>query len=91
LELAGGDSPYRPPEPNEDYAGLLISLSRQEHPDTAAYADPEIVWRMNKEHHAGLLVKSPSAARVRDLLDSYSQRFERDFYAYLAPKDKPTS
>jgi biotin carboxylase len=91
IELAGGDSPYRPPDPKQDYAGLLISLARQEHPDTSAYSDPEIVWRMNKEHHAGLLVKSPSAGRVRELLGSYSQRFERDFYAYIAPKDKPTA
>lgn len=90
LEVAGGDSPYRPPEPKQDYAGLLVSLARQEHPDTAAYTDPEIVWRMDKEHHAGLLVKSPSAGRVQALLGSYSQRFERDFYAYIAPKDKPS-
>jgi biotin carboxylase len=91
LELAGGNSEYRPPEPRQDYAGLLVSLARQEYPDTSAYTDPEIVWRMNKEHHAGLLVKSPSAERVQDLLRSYSQRFEQDFYAYIAPQDKPTS
>jgi hypothetical protein len=85
LEVAGGDSPYRPPEPRQDYAGLLISLARQEHPDTSAYTDPEIVWRLHKDHHAGLLVKSPSAARVQELLASYSHRFEQDFYAYIAP------
>jgi hypothetical protein len=91
LELAGGDSPYRPPEPRQDYAGLLVSLARQEHPDTSAYADPEIVWRMHKQHHAGLLVQSPSARRVQELLGSYAQRFERDFYAYIAPQEKPTN
>ena len=42
---------------------------RQEHPDTSAYNDPEIVWRMNeKKHHVGLIVKSPDAARVEQLV-----------------------
>ena len=89
LEVAGGKTPYRPPEPRQDYAGLLVSLARQERPDTSAYNDPEIAWRMNREHHVGLIVKSPHAARVRELLDSYAQRVERDFYASAPPKDKP--
>jgi len=91
LEIAGGDAPYHPPEPRPDYAGLLVSLARQEHPDTSAYTDPEIVWRMDKDHHVGLMVKSPSIGRVQELLDSYARRFEQDFFAYIAPKDKPTS
>ena len=47
----------------KDSAGLLVSLARQEHPDTSAYNDPEIVWRMDeKKHHVGLIVKSSDAA-----------------------------
>ncbi|HLK69580.1 MAG TPA: ATP-grasp domain-containing protein [Bryobacteraceae bacterium] len=91
LEVAGGGAPYRPPEARQDYAGLLVSLARQEHPDTSAYTDEEIVWRMNRDHHVGLLVKSPSAERVKELLASYAQRFEQDFFAYIAPKETPTS
>ncbi|SPF50554.1 hypothetical protein SBA4_4430001 [Candidatus Sulfopaludibacter sp. SbA4] len=68
-----------------------MSLARQQHPDTSAYSDPEIVWRMNREHHAGLIVKSARAERVRELLDSYAGRFEQDFLAYVAPKEMPTS
>jgi biotin carboxylase len=90
VEVAGGNSPYLPSEPRQDYAGLLVSLARQERPDTSAYNDPEIVWRMNKDHHVGLLVKSPSSGRVKELLASYAQRFEQDFFAYIAPKDKPS-
>ncbi len=73
----------------QDYAGLLISLARQEHPDTSAYNDPEVVWRLVQDHHAGLIVKSPSAARVRELLSAYEPRFTEDFYAYQPPRDKP--
>jgi biotin carboxylase len=79
---------YHTPEPGEDYAGLLISLARQEWPDTSAYGDPEIVWRMAKRHHAGLIVASPSPERVRELLESYMHRFREDFYASLPAADR---
>jgi biotin carboxylase len=91
VEVAGGKVPYRPPEPRNDYAGLLVSLARQEHPDTSAYNDPEVVWRMEREHHVGLIVKSPSAKRVQELLANYAARVQHDFHASLPPKDKPTS
>jgi biotin carboxylase len=82
---------YGVPAPRKDYAGLLVSLAKQQHPDTSAYTDPEIVWRMDdKEYHVGLIVRSPSADRVRELLASYTERVKRDFWAYLPPQEKPT-
>jgi biotin carboxylase len=89
LEVAGGKTGYQPPEPQQDYAALLISLARQPQPETAAYNDPEIVWRMSQDHHAGLIVKSSNQERVRQLLEAYTQRFREDFYAYEPPKDAP--
>ena len=38
----------------KEYAGIVLSLAKQEHPDTSAYDDPEIVYRVKKRHHAGL-------------------------------------
>ena len=89
VEIAGEAGGYQPPIVTRDYAGLLISLARQEHPDTSVYNDPEVVWRLVQDHHAGLIVKSPSAARVRELLSAYEPRFTEDFYAYQPPRDKP--
>ena len=48
VEIAGGKTTVQPARAREDYAGLLVSLARQEHPDTSQYNDPEIVWRMDK-------------------------------------------
>jgi len=90
VEIAGKDGGYRPPVPDGNYAGLLISLARQEHPDTSSYNDPEIVWRLVQDHHAGLIAKSTSFARVRELLSDYERRFTDDFYAYAPPRDKPS-
>jgi biotin carboxylase len=89
VEVAGGQAPYEPPEPRRDYAGLLVSLARQEHPDTSAYSDPEIVWRMDRPHHVGLIMKSPSPQRIAELLASYRERVQRDFQASIPPRDKP--
>lgn len=92
VEMAGGKAPYQVFPARHDFAGLLISLARQEHPDTSAYNDPEIVWRMNdKEHHVGLIVRSPDSARIDELLRNYAQRFKQDFFASQPPRDKPSS
>ncbi|MEK6398257.1 MAG: ATPase [Terriglobus sp.] len=76
---------------HEAYAGSVICLARQESPDLSAYTDPEIVLRMPKHHHAGLLVQSQDAHRVEQLLGEYRQRFAEDFCATLPPPDRPTS
>ena len=69
---------------------MLVSLARQERPDTSAYDDPEIVWRIDRPNHVGLIVRSPDAGRVRELLASYVERVQRDFQAYVPPRDRPS-
>jgi biotin carboxylase len=87
----GGDTPYRAPDARRDYAGSVISLARQEEPDTSAYTDPEIVWRLRKPHHVGLIVASPDYERVGQLLEDYTRRFYEDFWATQPLPDKPSS
>ena len=91
VEIAGGKAPYQAPEATDDYAGLIVSLARQEWPDLAGYCDPEVVWRMHKLHHAGIVVKSPDYDRVTQLMASYTERFKQDFFATLPPKERPAS
>ncbi len=71
--------------PRKDYAGIVLSLARQEYPDTRGYDDPEIVYRVKKKHHVGLIVSSPKLERVTDLLDQYAQRFGDNFIAVVPP------
>ena len=47
----------------------------------SGYQEPEIVWRVNKKQHAGLIVASPDPARIEGLLDEYGRRFAQDFLA----------
>lgn len=91
LEVGAGKQPYQLPTTRRDYAGVILSLARQEHPDTSAYNDPEIVCRVSKYHHAGLILKSSKPERVQQLLDSYSSRFAKDFLATQPVPERPTA
>jgi biotin carboxylase len=82
---------YHPPVARQDYAGSVLCLARQEWPDTQAYNAPEVAYRMKKFHHAGLIVRSPDAARVADLLEEYGERFLEDFGASMPIPDRPTA
>ena len=89
IEVAGGEKPYELPSHREDYGGIIISLARQEHPDMSAYNDPDIAWRLDQLHHAGLVVTSPNHRRVQELINSYIPRFQADFHTSLPPREKP--
>jgi len=91
LEIGLDKKRYVLPKKRNGYAGVVISLARQETPDTSAYNDPEIVYRVPKHHHAGFVLSSPSPERIQELLDSYSARFREDFYASQPVPDKPTA
>ena len=71
-----------------DHAGIVLSLARQEWPDTSAYDDSEIVYRLKKRHHVGLIVRATKLKRVTDLLEGYAQRFADDFSAVLPPLER---
>jgi biotin carboxylase len=92
IEISQGEWPYQPPRPErQDYGGLLVSLTRQEKPDTSAYDDPEICWRLDKKHHVGFVLRAGTPERIEELIASYIPRIERDFYTTLPAPAKPTS
>jgi biotin carboxylase len=72
----------------KEYAGIVLSLARQEYPDLSGYDDPEIVYRVKKRHHTGLIVRSPELERVEELLNQYARRFADDFIAVLPPLER---
>lgn len=91
LEVTAGKMPYQLPQAREDYAGVIVSLARQQEPDTSGYNDPEIVERIKKYHHAGFVLKSSSPERIETLLASYAQRFAMDFLSREPVPNKPSS
>jgi biotin carboxylase len=88
IEIAGEHGSYAAPPARTLFAGIVLSLARQEEPDLRAYDEPEIVRRIRKSHHAGLIVASKDERRVRDLLESYVARFYQDFHASEPPPER---
>ena len=93
MEVAGaGGAAYKLPKVQKHYAGIIVSLTRQEWPDSSQFNDAEIVWRMEgKSHHIGLIVRSDSHQRVLELLDNYAERVARDYHASAPAPDKPNN
>jgi hypothetical protein len=91
IEIAGGNGSYRLPPVRQEYAGVILSLARQDDPDTSGYNDPEVFLRIKRHHHAGLVLRSSDPRRVPTLLENYSQRFAEEFLAVEPPREKPTS
>src|SRR5262249_651510 len=89
IEVSGSE--YALPPVREDYAGVILSLAKQENPDTSAYNDPEVFLRIKKHHHAGLVLRSADPRKISSLVDDYAQRFADDFMAVEPPRDKPTA
>jgi len=91
IEVAGGDGSYKLPPVREEYAGVILSLARQEDPDTSEYNDPEVVLRIKRHHHAGLILRSTDPDRVPALLENYGLRFAQEVTAVEARREKPTA
>ncbi len=78
---------YEPPVARPDYSGLIVSLAKQEWPNMDGFTDGEIVWRLHKKYHAGMIVVSHDQGRVEQLLGDYAPRFVQDFLAIAPPQD----
>ena len=80
---------YVLPPFRNDFAGIVVSLSRFEHPDSSGFTEKEIVWRMQKEYHIGMIVQAKTGERVKTLLDDFTHRIFNDFHASAPAPDKP--
>jgi biotin carboxylase len=89
IEIAGTDGAYDVPTVRRDCSAIVLSLARQAEPDMSSFTDSEIVVRIKKAHHAGLIVASPDPARIDALIADYTERYYRDFFATAPPPDRP--
>lgn len=89
IETADREHPYVAPQTDQAYGGIVLSLARQEYPDTTNYTDPEIAYRVKKRYHVGLVVRSPQLERVEELLEQYARRFASEFTAIAPPLERP--
>ena len=79
---AASHTAYELPEMRDLYAASVICLAQQEKPDLSAYSYPEIVWRLNKPYHAGVILQSADYQRTITLADEIMHRFTADFLTH---------
>lgn len=80
------ETKYTLPKIKKGYAGIVLTLSKFQHPDLSSFSDSEVCFRVPLDYHAGLIVKSDSNERVLELLDDYAKRLTTDFAAVAEPK-----
>ena len=88
LETSTKENPYKAPKLRKDFAGIVLCLSKDEQPDTSPYAEEEIVYRVSKPKHVGLIFHSKNQARISELLRNYSERITNDFLAVAPAKER---
>jgi biotin carboxylase len=88
IETATEEKPYKAPKLRKDFAGVALALANQDKPDTSHYTDEEIVYRVSKPKHVGLIFYSQKQDRVSELLEVYSERITADFLAVVPAKER---
>jgi hypothetical protein len=88
IEVGGGKSPYTVPSSRRDYGGLIVTLAKDERPDTSALDAPEIVFRSPEKNHIGLVMRSTSHERVEQLLAETIERV-KPLIATMPALEKP--
>ncbi len=82
---------YKLPKTRSDNAGIIVSLSKYEHPDVSTFDDEEIVWKLKKPHHVGIIVRSKDRNTILKLLDAYAERIKNEYHASLPSPNRPHS
>ena len=88
LETATKERPYKPPKLRREYGGIALALAKIDEPDTSHYNDQEIVYRIKKPKHVGMIFRSKHQDRIGKLLDIYTERITADFLAIAPAKER---
>ncbi len=88
LETATDERPYKLPKLRKEFAGITLALANVDEPDTSHYADAEIVYKVNKPKHVGLIFQSSEQDRIDELLRVYTERITNDFLEVAPVKER---
>ena len=73
------------------FAGLIIALAKDKHPDITDFQREELVKSLNLDHHISLLYQSDSADKITEALDDAAEKIYAHHLSILPPQAKPTS
>ncbi len=78
---------YHLPLVDELHAGIIVTLSKFEHPDYKTFTDQEIWWKLHKKYHIGFIFQHKSEKRIKELLGSYAETIQRDYSTTVPLKE----
>lgn len=82
---------YEITEPTGFFAGLIISLAKDLHPDLEEFRTEELVKSLPIDYHVGLVYKSGEKEKLEELLDRAAKIIVEKHLSIMPPKDKPTT
>lgn len=85
------NEPYEIAEPTGFFAGLIISLAKDLHPNLEEFSTEELVKTLPIDYHVGLVYKSGEKERLEELLDRAVKIIVEKHLSIMPPKDKPTT
>ena len=88
LETATAENPYKLPKLRKDFAGITLALANVDEPDTSHYTDEEIVYKITKPKHVGMIFHSSNQTRIDELIGTYTERITNDFLAVAPVKER---
>jgi hypothetical protein len=80
------EATYTLPKVKKEYSGIVLTLSKFQHPDLSSFSDPEVCFKVPLEYHAGLIVKSDNSERILELLNNYTDRLIADYSVVVEQK-----
>jgi len=88
LETATDEKPYKMPKLRKEFAGITLALANTDEPDTSSYTDEEIVYKIIRPKHVGMIFHSKDRQRIDDLITIYTERITTDFLAVAPVKER---
>ena len=81
---------YSLKKPKSRHAGLLECLTSVKEPQLGLEEMKEVVWQLDKDYHAGVVLAASTGKKVKQLLDDLSRKLAEEHLAVLPAADRPT-
>ncbi len=82
---------YEVAKPTGFSAGLIIALTKDKSPNYEEFQCDEVVKFLPMDYHVGIVYKSDSKEKIRQLLDDAAEKINDRFLNIIPPREKPSS
>jgi hypothetical protein len=81
------DKKYHLPLIDDLQAGIIVTLSKYEHPSYESFTDEEIWWKLHKKYHIGFIFQHKTEKRIDELLHQYAKVIREEYSTTVPLKE----